>query len=207
MHILITAFFLTIVACNKNNTQSTATANGSSTVLPDCEWCGALEAPADINWKTTIAPHDEPGERITISGIVYRSDKKTPAEDVIIYVYNTNAKGIYAKKGNETGNGKRHGYIRGWMKTGADGKYEFTTVKPAAYPNTEGPAHIHITVKEENKDEYWLEEYNFNDDPNFIKLIASKTLNAPEQDYFSYVIYPERNDKGELTGKRDLLLK
>lgn len=89
---------------------------------------------------------------------------ETPAEGVIMYVYHTDAKGIYRKKGDETGNGKRHGYLRGWMKTNAKGEYQFTTIKPAPYPGGTIPAHIHLVVKKRNEEEYTLESYHFDDD-------------------------------------------
>lgn len=66
--------------------------------LPDCQWCGATEAPANVSWQTTLAGKNEPGEWITIRGRVFERDGETPAEGVIMYVYHTNAKGIYEKK-------------------------------------------------------------------------------------------------------------
>ncbi len=84
---------------------------------------------------------------------------------MIIYIYHTNRKGLYEKKGDEKGWGKRHGYIRGWVKTDTKGKYTFFTFRPAAYPNSEEPEHIHITVKESDKNEYYIDAFVFDDDP------------------------------------------
>jgi len=67
--------------------------------------------------------------------------------------------------GNETGWGRRHGSIRGWMKTNAQGQYKFYTVRPASYSKTGPPAHIHVTVKEPDKSEYWIDDFHFDDDP------------------------------------------
>lgn len=82
-------------------------------LLPSCEWRGADEAPDSLSWQISIAPPDEPGDSLIVTGTVYRPDGRTPAPGVILYVYHTNAQGIYPKKGDETGNGRRHGYLRG----------------------------------------------------------------------------------------------
>ena len=62
-----------------------------------CEGCGAFEAPANLGWSTRIAGPDEPGEPLTVSGVVYRPDGRTPAGGVILYLYHTNARGVLAR--------------------------------------------------------------------------------------------------------------
>lgn len=49
--------------------------------LPDCEYCGAPDAPpaSDLSWRAAIAPPEEPGERLIVSGVVYEPDGRTPA--------------------------------------------------------------------------------------------------------------------------------
>ncbi len=108
---------------------------------------------------------DQPGPKIEISGTIFHSDGKTPAKDVVLYVYHTDQTGVYPTKGNEKGWARRHGYLRGWLKTGADGKYKFYTLVPASYPNGRNPKHIHPTIKEPGIAEYWIDEYLFADDP------------------------------------------
>ena len=93
----------------------------------NCNWCGTSEAPVDASWRTIIPPEGEPGEKLIISGIVFYADGETPAEGIIIYIHHTNTEGVYPKKGSEKGNGQYHGYLRGWMKTDSNGKYEFET--------------------------------------------------------------------------------
>jgi protocatechuate 3,4-dioxygenase beta subunit len=181
---------------------SVSPAQEPRSTLPDCEWCGATEAPPGIGWKTTIPPQGEPGEWITVKGRVVHADKKTPAADVIVYVYHTNADGIYPRRGDETGNGRRHGYLRGWMKTNAMGEYQFTTIKPAAYPTRTEPAHIHVVVQEPGKEEYWLDSYMFDDDPLLTRDRRSKLGNRGG----SGIITLERNRKGVLEGYRNLIL-
>lgn len=174
-----------------------------STTQQRCEWCGANEAPANANAYTTIAGENEEGQRIRISGTVYKPDGQSPAGDVILYLYHTNAKGIYPKKGDEQGNAKRHGYLRGWIKTADDGTYAFETIKPAAYPGRTEPAHIHLTVKEPNKAEYWLKSYLFKGD----ELLTAKDRESDVSDKRFYHIIDLKPQEGLLRGQRDILLK
>ena len=121
-----------------------------------------FEQPNNID---TLPDFDEQGPKIEISGIIYHRDGRTPAKDVVMYVYHTDQKGIYPKRGDEKGWAKRHGYIRGWMSTNEKGEYKFFTLRPAAYPGRQNPEHIHVTIKEPDKNEYWIDEYLFDDDP------------------------------------------
>jgi len=165
--------------------------------LPSCEWCGADEAPANLTWQTTISSPDEPGEPLVINGLMYKSDKKTPAPDVILYMYHTNSNGIYPKRGDEKGNGKRHGYLRSWLRTDKEGRFRFTTIRPGSYPQSTAPAHIHMTVKEPDKDEYWINEIHFADDPFVTK---ENSRNAD-------VLKLNRDEKGRWTGEHVIILK
>tara|TARA_R110002073_G_scaffold233266_1_gene394408 strand:- start:51 stop:662 length:612 start_codon:yes stop_codon:yes gene_type:complete len=138
---------------------------------------------------------------IKISGTVYEIDGKTPARNVILYVYHTNDKGIYPKKPELKGWGKRHGYLRGWMKTDTFGKYEFYTSRPASYPNSTTPQHIHITVKEPDKNEYYIEDFYFRDDPH----ITNSILNRKNPRGGSGVIVLANNGSIQVA-KRDIIL-
>ncbi|PVD51478.1 intradiol ring-cleavage dioxygenase [Terrimonas sp.] len=100
-----------------------------------------------------------------INGVVYKADGKTPAANVIIYVYHTDETGHYPRKGDEKGWAKRHGYLRGWLRTNEKGEYKFVTLRPAAYPDGTEPAHIHVIIKEPGLNEYYIDEFLFDDDP------------------------------------------
>lgn len=169
-----------------------------------CEGCEAIYenvVPFDkLASITTLPDYNEVGPKIEISGIVYQRDGKTPAKDVVLYVYHTDQKGIYPTRGNETGWGKRHGYIRGWVKTDHTGFYQFYTLKPMAYPNRNDPAHIHITVKEPDKGEYWIDDFLFADDP-----LLPATVNANPRGG-SGVIELISPEKGISHGTRHIIL-
>jgi protocatechuate 3,4-dioxygenase beta subunit len=51
------------------------------------------------------------------------------------------------------------------MKTNERGEYRFSTIRPGHYPGTEFPEHIHPIVKEADKNEYYIDDFNFDDDP------------------------------------------
>ena len=160
--------FNTSTGCAQNNADNKKSEKDTF-IGGRCEGCEAIyESPVPfdkLKHADTLPDFYEPGPKIGISGIVYQRDGKTPAADVVLYIYHTNQSGIYPKKGNETGWGKRHGYIRGWVKTDKNGFYQFYTLKPASYPTRTDPAHIHITIKEPGKNEYYLDDYYFDEDP------------------------------------------
>ena len=128
-----------------------------------CEGCEAVLEYGDRQPDAvdTLPDFTQEGMKIKVSGTIYKEDGKTPAKNVILYVYHTDQDGLYATRGDETGWGKKHGYIRGWMKTGADGKYTFYTLKPAPYPSQTLPAHIHPMILEPGGKYYYLESYHF----------------------------------------------
>ncbi len=138
---------------------------------------GTVEAPSFFGMPQGVASTDtsaawkEAGQRILLTGIVYKADGKTPAPDVLLYYYQTNGEGRYLHKPNESRSmppnelGQTHGYIRGWVSTDREGKYSIYTTRPGAYPTNDEPAHIHITVKEpDNTREYYLDDFVFDDD-------------------------------------------
>ena len=92
--------------------------------------------------KITIAAKEEPGERLIVTGQVFGPDGKTPLAGASVYVYHTDAKGLYTPDTNDNRNPR----LRGYMRTDAQGRYEFSTIKPAPYPNNRIAAHIHYVV-------------------------------------------------------------
>jgi protocatechuate 3,4-dioxygenase, beta subunit len=135
-----------------------------------CEDCTLMfeGMPKNLTAKTSLSPSTEKGEPLIITGTVYKKDGVTPAPDAILYFYHTDIKGEYTAAAGQT-HAQRHGHLRGWIKTGADGKYEIRSIRPASYPNSQAPQHIHVIVKEKDTAPYWIDEYLFNDDP-FLSL-------------------------------------
>lgn len=132
-----------------------------------CEGCEAL---LDYGTRAllptdTLPEFQTTAPKMKVYGTVYRKDGKTPAADVVLYLYHTNRQGIYPTRGNEKDWAKKHGYLRGWVKTGKDGRYAFYTFRPTAYPDRSEPEHMHITLKEPGKIPYYLDDFQFLDDP------------------------------------------
>ena len=166
--LLIPLLFLSLASCAQN----TVTVNDKAitkTIGGPCEGCEAIfESPVpfeSLKEVDTLPTFGEQGPKLVISGTVYKSDGKTPAPGVVLYIYHTDQSGQYRKIGTATGWATRHGSIRGWAKTNEQGLYRFYTIRPAAYSKTGPPAHIHATVKEPDKNEYYIDEFLFDDDP------------------------------------------
>ena len=168
-----------------------------------CEGCELMYEgmPKELGWQTSIAGENEPGEPLEMRGVIYQSDGKTPAPDVILYVYHTDAKGYYSPAPGQA-HGLRHGHLRGWMKTDRQGRYRFRTIRPAPYPNGRIPAHIHPIVKEPRRNEYYIDEYLFGDDP----LVTRKERGRMENRGGSGIVDVTRNKEGVWVGHRDIIL-
>jgi protocatechuate 3,4-dioxygenase, beta subunit len=103
----------------------------------------ALETQAHGSPRISLAAADEPGERLIVSGRVVGPDGKTPVPNASLYVYQTDKDGIYSKPVNDS----RTPRLRANLRSDADGRYEYSTIKPGSYPDTRNPAHIHYEVK------------------------------------------------------------
>ncbi|ATY31140.1 dioxygenase family protein [Sphingomonas psychrotolerans] len=131
--------------------------------LYDCEGCEAVgeRPPLTLGPVWPLAGPAEPGQRLLLSGQVRNADGSRPASGVIIYAHQTNAAGLYANGSNLTQWSRRHGRLRGWVKTGSDGHYEFPTIKPAPYPDRALPAHIHLFIGEPGRRPYYIDDVVF----------------------------------------------
>ncbi len=124
-----------------------------------------------IGMPEKIAPSDssagwhQPGQKMLITGTIFKNDGKTPAPGVILYYYHTDINGLYASRTGLDKRVARHGYIRGWVQTDENGRYAIYTVRPGAYPGGTDPAHIHPAIKEPGINEYYIDEFVFDDDP------------------------------------------
>lgn len=120
----------------------------AAAMVQDLEYERALERaqrdrPRVLTSSGRIAPASEPGTPLVIHGRVYRQDGRTPAPEMIVFAYHTDATGHY----DVASAGPHSWRLRGWVKTDADGRFEFTTMRPAPYPNRRTAAHVHLTVE------------------------------------------------------------
>ena len=79
--------------------------------------------------------------------------------------------------------------------------YRFRSIRPAAYPRQDIPAHVHVVVKEPTRNEYYLDDFEFNDDP----LLTAAKRAAHGQRGGSGVVRLEKKN-GVWTGRRDIVL-
>jgi protocatechuate 3,4-dioxygenase beta subunit len=161
--------------------------------------CGSCAAPEKLSSTTTIAPESEPGERMEISGTLYRADGKTPAKDVVLFVYHTDAKGYYNAQDDAS-----HPRLRGWMQTGADGRYLFRSIKPAPYPHRTTPAHIHAHIYSSHISEHSIDDYWFAGDPFITKESLAK---ARANGSTPAILTLTRGADGVWKGTRDIRLR
>ncbi|MDX1522056.1 MAG: hypothetical protein R3264_10545 [Anaerolineae bacterium] len=96
--------------------------------------------PSDIPQTSDLAPPELPGERMIIAGTVYASDCITPLPDAVVEVRHADSAGNYDNTEPYT--------LLGRMFTNADGRYEFSTIKPSGYRagGASRPAHIHYRI-------------------------------------------------------------
>jgi protocatechuate 3,4-dioxygenase, beta subunit len=203
--LFVAVIAVTLKSCSQTSSEKSASSGGTITVGDGCEGCEAIfESPIpfeQLSNTDTLPGFDEQGPKIEISGIIYQQDGITPAKDVVLYVYHTDQRGKYSTQGTEKGWGKRHGYRRGWIKTDASGRYRFFTLVPASYPDSRISKHIHPTIKEPGKTEYWIEEFLFDND----SFLTKEERERPNPRGGSGILKPVEKD-GMLHATRNIIL-
>ncbi|RYD14885.1 MAG: hypothetical protein EOP90_11510 [Lysobacteraceae bacterium] len=132
-----------------------------------CEGCEAVfeGLPAAPTSHARIAPAGEPGEPLVLEGRVLDAGG-APRAGIVVYAYHTDTHGLYPPiPGARDGAANRHGRLRGWAISDADGRYRFDTIRPASYPTRDVPAHIHMHVLEPGCSTYYIDDVLFTDDP------------------------------------------
>jgi protocatechuate 3,4-dioxygenase beta subunit len=145
----------------------------------------------------TLAGADEPGERMIVTGTVYRSDGTTPAAGAIVYAYQTDKGGEYHIKPG----GPR---LQGWARTDSAGRYELRTIRPGAYPSRNTPAHVHFQLWDGGLPRQWNEDLRFQDDPLVPDSEKSRSAAAGR---FAWVASPRRDANGVLHVTHDIRSK
>ncbi len=179
---LFVFLFLFFTGCKgqtKNNTPTQNEYDAKKLIGGGCDGCEIMfiDMPANISSVDTSVGWAEKGQKLLVTGKVYKIDGRTPAPNVIIYYWQTDNNGYYSPKPGMNEKAKRHGHIRGSVKTDENGNYSIYTIRPAPYPDEDIPAHIHTSIKEPNiGNEYYIDEFVFDDD----KLLTSEKRKALE---------------------------
>jgi len=216
MNIVLKSLLLSITflnACGQNNKsnksyskQNTSSKNSKDIAVGGpCDRCDVMFEGMPfvdkIMSEASIADKTEPGERMELNGSILRKDGKTPARNIILYLYHTNAKGYYTPSGTQT-LGRMNGHLTAWVKTDENGKFIIYSVRPAPYPNRKVPAHIHILIKEPNKTRYYIDEVWFDDD----LLITKKLKDEAEKRGGDLIIHLVKNNNNTWVGNLKITL-
>jgi catechol 1,2-dioxygenase len=101
-------------------------------------------------WRTRLCPIDEPGEPLSISGIVTSSGDCRPIATATFDIWQTNARGLYSNLLGRDDPSKPGAFnLRGRLMSDEHGRYQFESILPGRYPlfwPLTRPRHIHLTV-------------------------------------------------------------
>lgn len=154
---------------------------------------GQEPPPKQITSSVTIASPKEPGERLQLTIRVFQADAKTPAANQTLFIYHTDATGVYSKPTNSSSTPR----LKGWARTDANGKIQVDTIKPRSYPSSANPAHVHVIFmdgdKRNGEDECWFEG-----DPFVTGEMKRKESAAGR---FSRIVALKKNGSGVLFGE------
>lgn len=164
-------------------------------VSPSDASAGGPENPPS---RIVITADDEPGEPLILWGTIVAADGVTPVAGARLYVYHTDAAGIYSEVG------WRRPRLRGWLRTGSDGRYELRTIRPGHYPSSRVPAHVHATVSAPGYAERWIDSNWFEGDPY---LTEAERKRARGRGRFSPLVALSRDSNGVWRGQRDIRLE
>ncbi|MBL8518306.1 MAG: hypothetical protein JNM76_15205 [Betaproteobacteria bacterium] len=113
----------------------------------------------------TLVSQSEAGVQLVVRGrLIDATGKGVPG--ALVYVYHTDSRGLYAEDAihvaGDSGDWK-HARLFGYLKTGAEGEFQLRTIRPAGYPGSDLPQHIHFGVEDEAL--RISAEIGFDDDP------------------------------------------
>lgn len=144
-----------------------------------------------------LAPADEPGTRMIISGRVFNLDCSEFIPDTVVDVWHANDAGQYD---NNSYN------LRGFTKSNAQGFYMFETVKPGKYLNGSEfrPSHIHFKIKPPAFELLTTQLY-FEGDTS-IPGDAAASITSGTYDATNRIIPLTMNAEGKLEGTWDIVI-
>lgn len=160
---------------------------------------GGCQGRQPETWSITVAGPDEPGLRMVVEGRVLAADGETEIAGATVFVFHTDAEGYYSPGGMDESNAR----LCGLMRTDAEGRYRFETIKPARYATGGGPPpHVHYRVwgPELPRQSFSL---NFEGDPS----LGDRGRDASRNATWATIRPVEAGADGVLRVTRDLRLR
>ena len=139
-----------------------------------------------------LAGPNEPGERLAFGGRIL--DKGKPVAGAQVLAYHTDRTGLY----NDPAANTKTPRLRGTATTDAQGRFAFSTIRPAPYPGNEIPAHIHLEITVPGRKVHYV-TYWFDDDPI---VTPEKAKRDPEV----VVVHAAHDASGAWTFSNDVAL-
>lgn len=204
LRFLLPLVFFSCAGKNPASPQQAEPATRQVIIGGGCDGCELMYIgmPAEISAIDTSAGWHEAGTKLLLRGRALQPDGITPAPNTIIYYWQTDSKGYYSDAATLDRRAIRHGHIRGWVKTDAQGNFAIYTIRPAPYPKENIPAHIHLAIKEPHiANEYYTDDLVFDDDP----LLNTSARRAMENRGGSGVLRVEV-DNGLLVAEHTIIL-
>jgi len=118
--------------------------------------------PAQLTSTGRIAPATEPGTSLVIRGEIFKPDGRTPAPGVVVHAYHRDRDGFDFGPNDRALTTWR---LQGWVRTDANGRFEFRTIRPAPDHMGRDGAHVHFTLESQDLGRQWAPTLYFSDDP------------------------------------------
>nr|CAS02515.1 putative integron gene cassette protein [uncultured bacterium] len=133
--------------------------------------------PLTIASHGRIAPKDERGTPLTVHGRIVGPDGHTPAKDVVVHAYHRDSDGFDFGPNDAA---LRTWRLQGCVKTDAEGRFEFQTIRPAPDNLGREGSHIHFTVESPDFGRQWAPTLFFADDPLVTERQRRQSIDAGE---------------------------
>jgi len=154
-------------------------------------------ANAPVLEDNVLAPEDEPGTRMLISGVVRTLDCTLMISDAILDIWHADHGGAYDNQGF---------HLRGKVKSNAQGFYMFETILPGKYLNGASyrPSHIHFKITPPGFPTLTTQLY-FEGDTD-IPGDAAASITSGQYDASHRIIALTENGQGALEGTWDVIV-
>ena len=117
--------------------------------------------PLTIASHGRIAAKNELGTPLVVHGIIVGPDGLTPAKDVVVHAYHRDRNGFDFGPNDAALSTWR---LQGWVKTDAEGRFEFQTIRPAPDHLGREGSHVHFTVESQVFGRQWAPTLFFAED-------------------------------------------